>query len=88
MEATHGPNHPDTAISLDNLAGSLQNLGRAGEAEPLVRRALAIMEATLDPNHPYVAIIRNNLADILTDVAQSEAETVKRRGNEATQGPG
>jgi hypothetical protein len=41
-EAALGADHPDVAIRLDNLAGSLAELGRAGEAEPLQRRAHSI----------------------------------------------
>ena len=39
-----GPEHPDTATSLNNLALLLEQQGRYVEAEPLFRRALAISE--------------------------------------------
>ena len=54
-EATFGPDHPNVAIGLNNLAGLLKETNRLGEAEPLYRRALAIDEATLGPEHPGVA---------------------------------
>ena len=38
--ALFGPNHPTTAIWLDNLAVSYRALGRADEAVPLEERAL------------------------------------------------
>jgi hypothetical protein len=41
-EATFGPNHPDVARDLNNLAQLLRATYRLGEAEPLMRRALAI----------------------------------------------
>ena len=37
----------DSDISLNNLAGLLKGTNRSGEAEPLVRRALAIDEEAL-----------------------------------------
>jgi Tetratricopeptide repeat len=39
-----GPNHPDTAICLDNLAGTYRALGQADEAVPLEERARRIRE--------------------------------------------
>jgi hypothetical protein len=60
-EATYGPNHPEVATRLNNLALALRTLGRAGEALPMFQRALAIAEATYGPNHPSVLTIRGNL---------------------------
>ena len=51
-EASYGPDHPDVAIDLNNLAQLLQATNRLGEAEPLMRRALAIDEASYGPDHP------------------------------------
>ena len=62
-EASYGPDHPDVAIDLNNLAQLLQATNRLGEAEPLIRRALAIDEASYGPDHPDVAIGLNNLAN-------------------------
>ncbi len=39
---TLGPDHPDVAIDLNNLAGLYQVQGHFAEAEPLHQRALAI----------------------------------------------
>src|SRR5215467_8131528 len=35
MKARHGPDHPEYAIALNNLAAFLEDAGRASEAEPL-----------------------------------------------------
>jgi tetratricopeptide (TPR) repeat protein len=90
-EAVLGPEHPDVAIDLDNLASSLHRLGRAGEAEPLQRRALAITEAAFGPDHPDVAVRVNNLAMSLHDLGRTgEAEPLQRRAlaiSEAALGP-
>ena len=57
-----GADHPDTALSLDNLASLYQAMGRYADAEPLYQRALKIREAKLGPDHPDTAISLNNLA--------------------------
>lgn len=44
--------HPDVARDLNNLALLLRATKRLGEAEPLYRRALAILEKSLGPDHP------------------------------------
>ena len=45
-EASLGKDHPTVAIRLNNLASLLQGTNRLGEAEPLMRHALAIHEAS------------------------------------------
>jgi tetratricopeptide (TPR) repeat protein len=54
-EAVLGPDHPDTAACLGNLAVTYWALGRAKDAVPMAHRALGIAEATLGPNHPDIA---------------------------------
>ena len=44
------------ALALNNLAQLLQDTNRLAEAEPLMRRALAIDEQSYGPDHPNVAI--------------------------------
>ncbi len=63
-EAALGAEHPDTATSLNNLAGLYQDLGRPGEAEPLMQRALAIREAALGADHPSTHTVRENWATL------------------------
>ena len=60
-----GPEHPDTATSLNNLAGLLQDQGDLAGARPLYERALAIREKALGPEHPDTATSLNNLALLL-----------------------
>ena len=50
-----GPDHPNVAAGLKNLAGVYRDQGRYAEAEPLFKRALAIAEVALGPGHPIVA---------------------------------
>ena len=61
-EKVLGPNHPDVATSLNNLAVLYADKGEYERAEPIYQRALQIREATLGKNHPYVATSLNNLA--------------------------
>ena len=47
-----GPNHPDVATTLNNLAVLYSEQGEYGRAEPLYVRALAIREKALGPPIP------------------------------------
>ena len=60
-----GPMHSDTATSLNDLAGYLEETGNPADraaARPLYERALAIREQVLGPTHPDTAAHLNNLA--------------------------
>ena len=57
--------HPNVATALNNLAQLLQATNRLGDAEPLMRRALAIDEHSYGTDHPNVARDLNNLAQLL-----------------------
>ena len=62
-EKALGPEHPDLAASLHNLAEIYRTLGDYAKAEPLYRRSLAIREKALGPEHPDVATSLNSLAE-------------------------
>jgi tetratricopeptide (TPR) repeat protein len=64
-EKARGPDHPNTATSLNNLAGLLQAQGDLPGARPLYERALAIREKARGPDHPDTATSLNNLAGLL-----------------------
>ena len=57
-----GDDHPDTAISLNNLALLYSAQGRYGEAESLYKQALAIVRRVLGEDHPNTAISLSSLA--------------------------
>ena len=59
-----GPDHPDLATYLNNLAHLYHAQGRYAEAEPLNKQALTIWEKALGPEHPHVATSLNNLAEL------------------------
>jgi len=72
--------HPNLPASLNNLAELYREQGKYSEAEPLYRRALAILEKTLGPEHPKVATVLENLAILLRKSDQEkEAEEMSVR---------
>ena len=79
-EKSFGPEHPNVARGLNNLAELLRATNRLAEAEPLYRRALAITEKSFGPEHPDVAIRLNNLAELLSATNRlAEAEPLYRQ---------
>ena len=90
-EKTLGPNHPDVAVSLNNLAGLYHDLGLYTKVEPLLQRSIKILEKSLGPDHPDVAVCLNNLATLYYTQGQyAKAEPLYRRSleiGEKTLGP-
>ena len=79
-EKTFDPDHPDVAISLDNLAMVYQAQGRYSEAESLHKRALGIYEKALRPDHPHVATVCENMAELCRQIGkEDEAEKLEAR---------
>jgi hypothetical protein len=79
-EQALGPDDPDLAIDLNNLAMLYRDLGRYAEAEPLMQRVLAIDEKALGPDHPDVATDLNNLASLYQAQGRyAEAEPLQQR---------
>jgi len=63
-EKALGPDHPNVATDLNNLAVLYYEQGKYAEALPLYQRALKIDEKALGPDHPNVATNLNNLAEL------------------------
>jgi tetratricopeptide (TPR) repeat protein len=75
-----GPNHPDLAIDLNNLALLYDTQAQYAQAEPLYKRALAIWEKALGPDHPSVATGLENLAVLNRATKRDEeAEILEQR---------
>ena len=91
-EQQQGPDHPDLAQPLEQLASLYYLLGRFGEAEPLYARSLAMREAALGPDHPDVAVTLNSLAVLLHAQSRFDAaEPLFKRAlaiREGVLGPG
>jgi len=66
-EKAYGPDHPDVAQALNNLAVLYTRQGRNADAERLFKRSVATFEKTLGPNHPDLADILQNLAGLYKD---------------------
>jgi tetratricopeptide (TPR) repeat protein len=64
-EKDFGPEHPETAATLNDLAIVLREHGEHADARPLLERALTIHEKALGPEHPETATGLNNLAVLL-----------------------
>ena len=64
-KAVLGERHPDTALSLNNLALLLEAQGDYAAAKPLYEQALAINKAVYGERHPDTATSLNNLATLL-----------------------
>jgi tetratricopeptide (TPR) repeat protein len=66
-EKALGPESPDVAVSLNNLAIIYRDKGDYAKAEPMFQRALDIREKVFGPNHPEVARALSNLASLYLD---------------------
>ena len=79
-ENSVGPDHPDVATSLNNLAGLYRTQGNYAKAEPLYKRSLSIREKALGSDHPDVATSLNNLAALYdTQGNYAKAEPLYKR---------
>ena len=79
-ERVLGPDHPNTASTLNILASLYRILGQHDLAEPLYKRALKIRERVLGPDHPDTAASLNNLAYLYRILGQHDlAEPLYKR---------
>jgi CHAT domain-containing protein len=79
-EKVVGPDHPNVATSLNNLAGLYHDMGNYAAAEPLYKRSLAIREKALGPDHPNVATSLNNLGELYRSMGNyAAAEPLYKR---------
>jgi tetratricopeptide (TPR) repeat protein len=62
-ERTLGKEHPDTLMTVHNLALLLKDKGDYAEAEPLYRWALKASERTLGRDHTNTVMAVNGLYD-------------------------
>lgn len=84
-ETVLGPEHPDVAQSLNNLAWLYHAQGSYGDAEPLMKRALTIVEKTLPPDHPTRMQVTRNYACLLDQLGRpAEAEAIRAEASETS----
>ena len=80
-EHSFGPDQPDVANRLNNLAQLLQATNRLGDAEPLMRRALAIyanFTRETGHEHPNLEIVRSNYLGFLEEMGLSDEEIERK----------
>ena len=66
QEPTLGPNHPEVANILNNLAIVCELNGKLSDAEACYRRAYAIATSSLPASDPFVTTSRENLEQFCT----------------------
>ena len=66
-EKSYGLDHPDTAISIGNLAYNYWQEGQYTKAEDQFKRVLAIAQTILGPDHLLAALCLEHLAGIYSD---------------------
>ncbi len=86
-EQVLGPEHPEVAKSLTNLAVLSSVQGKYLEAELLVMHALEIVERTLGPQHPQTQAYHRFYGVILREMGREEEaklEEARGQGQEKT----
>ena len=79
-EETFGQDHPNVAISLNNLAYLYDCQGEYAQSGPLYKRALAILEKALGPEHFRVGQVLSNMAERCRKMGKKDAaEKLKAR---------
>ena len=76
-EHSFGPDHPDIARDLNNLAQLLKDTSRSAEAEPLTRRMVEIfLKFTRSVGYPHPLLQRaiNNYAGLLQAMGRSREQ--------------
>lgn len=66
-----GDRHPDTAISLNNLAGLYDSQARYSEAEPLFHEAIIILIQQLGLSHPNTQTVLRNFTGCIKAAIQN-----------------
>ena len=70
-----GQEHPDVALSLNNLAGLYYSQGRYSETEPLLRQALEMYQKLLGEEHPNTQTVSQNYLTFLQKVAAENRQS-------------
>lgn len=70
-----GQEHPDVAISLNNLAGLYESQGKYEAAEPLYLQALEMDKKLLGEEHPNTQTINSNLLDLQDKIKQQKSSS-------------
>jgi eukaryotic-like serine/threonine-protein kinase len=83
-KAKLGPDHPNTLISMNNMAVGYRDAGKLDLALPLLEETFKLHKAKLGPDHPDTLVCMNNLAGGYRDAGKLDLalplleETFKR----------
>jgi hypothetical protein len=80
-EASYGPDHPNVARDLNNLAQVLQAMSRLAEAEPIMRRAVGIfagLKHSTGHEHQHFSGVVGNYIGLLDELKLSKEEILMR----------
>src|SRR5271166_3341999 len=83
-----GPEHPDVATDLNNLAELLRATNRLAEAEPLYRQVLRILAEfrhRVGREHPHFRTAINNYAELISAMGLSQ-DAIAARVRSAIEG--
>ena len=67
-----GAEHPQVAVSSDNLAALYEAQGRYAAAEPLYRQSLRIRVKAFGRGHPSVARVLENMARCFKELGKED----------------
>jgi tetratricopeptide (TPR) repeat protein len=77
----YGPDHPQIAVSENNLASLYREMGKLDQLVPLLEDALRIWRAAFGEDHPSVGFAYTNLGQAYVALNRGvEAEPLYRRG--------
>jgi tetratricopeptide (TPR) repeat protein len=77
-----GPDHPNVALSLSNLAELYEAQKEYAKAEPLYKRSLEIVEKEYGQDSPFLVSTLLNMASLYKDIGRdNEAQRMVERAN-------
>ncbi len=81
-EQNDGPDHPNVALSLSNLAELYEAQEDYAKAEPLFKRSLEILEKEYGQDSPFLVPTLLNMASLYKDMGrEKEAQQMVERAN-------
>ena len=67
-----GKNHPDYAVSLNNIGSLFESMGRYEEALNYLQQCLMIQEKIMGKTHPDYVTSLNNIGGIFSSLGKYE----------------
>ena len=64
-QRVHGPDHPSTLVTMDNLGAIFMQDGRNADAEKLFRQVVDSQRRVLGPEHPNTLRSMGDVAEVL-----------------------